>query len=174
MSEKQQSGSRQASQHAPRLYLVGQQPPERDPHSIEAELQGFYRRRRARVLEYLRGARPRTGDLAAHEFVDRIHNEWRQQFATRELPDTDPVERTFWFALFLIEELELVRGLPREQREPPSEPRFDFVKTELRYEMLVVADLLEDGEPLPPEHFASRPGERGISGLVVDETWDSE
>lgn len=173
MSEKQQRRARQQQRQGPALCIVGQPSAHPESDAIAAELQRFYRSRRKTVVAYLRGERPGENDLAPHEFVDRIHNEWRQQFATRGVPETAPAERTFWFALFLIEEHDVLGDVPVFASDPVTTlPRVGRLGAELRVEMLEIANLLERGKPLPPQLYVSRPGEKSLEEMLWAEDMD--
>ena len=153
MSERQQRKARQQKRQGSMLCIVAPTRPDPGPaaNSIAPELRRFYANRRVAVVEYLRGERPRGNELAPHEFVDRVHNEWRQQFASRNVPGTVPAERTFWFALFLIEEHDVLGDVHIFETDPVTNtPRANQLGAEMRVEMLEVARLLELGKPLPP------------------------
>ena len=120
--------------------------------ACSAALSGFYGRWQQSVLAYLTGARPCGRDPARHEFVDRIHSEWRQQFGQLNLPDALPAERTFWKALEQIETWSPVAGLTRTPRTEGA--------MRIRVEELAVR--LADWRGLPRGCHAYRPGERRV------------
>jgi hypothetical protein len=108
----------------------------------------FLERHRPLLLRHLEGTAPVWGrESEALEYVDSVLTEWRERFGEVALPEADPVERTFWFALYQLEEL-------AERPDARSDPYVQYmmeILTEVR-------ELLRHQQPLPECRFiATRP-----------------
>ncbi|MBD3649086.1 MAG: hypothetical protein HUJ31_16910 [Pseudomonadales bacterium] len=120
----------------------------------------FLYRNREQLLRYLDGKVPRRRkDAAALQFVDQVVGEWSRLFGGRELPPPTRKERTFWYTLYLFEE---IQEMPRGHR---TDPWFNLQKRNLDR----LRELLRNNADLPPEFFATRPGEEDWGD---DEDWD--
>ena len=104
---------------------------------------------RSVLLRYLDSTAPASAEeVDALGYVESVLAEWHGLFDETELPHPGPEERTFWFALYQLEEL---AELPAPHIEP--------------YEKLLMDDLVEAREllrqrlPPPLEHrfLAARP-----------------
>lgn len=123
-------------------------------------IEEFLYRNREQLLRYLDGKAPRTRkDAGPLQFVDQVVGEWMRLFGGKKLPAPTRKERTFWYALYLFEE---VREMPHAHR---SDPWFDLQRKNLDR----MRELLRNNADLPPEFFASRPGEDDWGD---DEDWD--
>jgi hypothetical protein len=117
----------------------------------EATTQGherFIEHQRLVLLRYLDGTAPGSAEeLDALGYVESVLTVWQEVFGKSELTDPSPEERTFWFALYQLEELV-------ETSDPHIDP----------YEKLLMENLVEGRELLRhrqslPEHrlMATRP-----------------
>ena len=113
--------------------------------------QQFIDRHRPTLLRYLDAPAPATAARPdALSYVDTVLTEWHEQFGPSELADPDARERTFWFALYQLEELAELEG-------PGIEP----YKELLMQNLLQVRELLRHRQPLPEDRFmATRPDGR--------------
>jgi hypothetical protein len=108
----------------------------------------FIDRHRLILQRYLDGKTPASEqEPDALGYVESVLTEWQETFANSDLSDPSAVERTFWFALYLLEELV---ELPGSYIDP--------------YEKLMMTNLAEARELLRhrrslPEHrfIATRP-----------------
>jgi hypothetical protein len=90
-----------------------------------------------------------AGQPGPLEFIDEVLNSWSQFAEGRVLREPSQQERTFWFALYQLEELV----------EYPPMDRLDPYEGILMQNLAEVRELLRDGGILPDGFFASRPGE---------------
>ena len=90
-----------------------------------------------------------VGQPGPLEFFDEVLNSWSQFAEGRVLREPSQQERTFWFALYQLEELV----------EYPPMDRLDPYEAILMQNLAEVRELLRDGGILPDGFFASRPGE---------------
>lgn len=112
------------------------------------EHERFLDRHRLELLRYLDGVAPGAAEEPdAPGFVETVLTAWLERFGRAELADPTPEERTFWFALYQLEELV-------ERPGPHVDP----------YEKLMMEHLIEARESLRqrralPEHrfMATRP-----------------
>ena len=66
----------------------------------------FIEHQRLVLLRYLDGTAPGSAEeLDALGYVESVLAEWQEVFGKSELTDPSPEERTFWFALYQLEEL---------------------------------------------------------------------
>lgn len=119
--------------------------------ALQDRHQQFINRHRPRLLRYLDApARATAPGPDALSYVDTVLTEWHEQFDLSELADPDARERTFWFALYQLEELAELKG-------PGIEP----YKEILMQDLLQVRELLRHRQPLPEDRFmATRPDGR--------------
>ena len=119
------------------------------------ELDAFFSRHRTRLLRYLDGEAPSaTSDPGPLEYVDEVLNEWQNLFSNQTLTNPLPEERTFWYALYQLEDLvefPVTRGL-------------DPYEGIMMRQLAVVRERLRDRSALPDGFFATRPGE-GLTAL---------
>jgi hypothetical protein len=104
---------------------------------------------RSVLLRYLDGTAPASAeDADALGYVESVLAEWHGLFDETELPSPGPEERTFWFALYQLEEL---AELPAPHVEP--------YERLLRDELVEARELLRQRRPPPSEHgfMATRP-----------------
>jgi hypothetical protein len=108
----------------------------------------FIDRHRPVLLRYLDGTVPASAKQPdALGYVESVLTEWHELFDESELPDPDPVERTFWYALYQLEEL-------AEMPAPHIDP---YEKLMMEY-LVEVRELLRNRQPLPEHRFiATRP-----------------
>ena len=108
----------------------------------------FIDRHRLVLLRYLDGTAPGSAEQPdALGFIEKVLSAWQELFGESELADPSPEERTFWFTLYLLEDL-----LETSDRQIcPYE--------QLLMENLVeVRELLRRRRPLPGHRFmATRP-----------------
>ncbi len=66
---------------------------------------------RLMLLRYLDGKAGRSDkELDALGYIDSVLAEWQEAFSNSELTGPSPEERTFWFALYLLEDLLEIPG----------------------------------------------------------------
>lgn len=108
----------------------------------------FLERHRSLLLRQLEDKAPARGrECEALEYVDSVLTEWHERFGDAALPTTDAVERTFWYALYQLEEL----AARPDARSDPYVQHMMEVLTEVR-------ELLRHNQPLPECRFiATRP-----------------
>jgi hypothetical protein len=116
--------------------------------TIRPDHERFVDRHRPVLLRYLDGTAPvSTEEPDALGYVERVLTEWRELFDESNIGEPTREERTFWYALYQLEEL-------AELPSPHSDPY-----EELLLENLVeVRELLRNRQPLPEHRFmATRP-----------------
>lgn len=108
----------------------------------------FLDRHRLNLLRYLDGVAPASAEKPdALSYVDSVLTTWLERFGKSELADPSPEERTFWFALYQLEELVEIPG-------PYVDPYEKFLM-----EILIEArESLRHRRALPEHRFmATRP-----------------
>jgi len=114
------------------------------------DVESFLMEQRQKLLRYLDGEAPAsTDDPGPLDYVEQVLAAWSRQFAGRRLDAPTSRERSFWFALYLLEELTENRA-----QDPP-----DPYEAILLQNLAEVRELLRNGQELPERYFASRPGE---------------
>ena len=114
------------------------------------EIAAFLQHHRSSLLRYLDGEAPRKpGDPDALDFVYSVLDDWAAKFNGRRLPEPCLRERTFWFALYQLEELGDIGG--RDIVDPYELLMLDNLK--------IVREALRNNADLPAGCFATRPGE---------------
>ena len=83
------------------------------------------------------------------EFIDEVLSSWSKFTDGRILREPNLQERTFWFALYQLEELV----------ENPVTEQLDPYEGILMQQLAQVREILRAGGILPDRFFASRPGE---------------
>jgi hypothetical protein len=110
----------------------------------------FLQLRQPKLLEYLDGIAPKSpGEPGSLEFVEQVLDEWSRFSTGRTLEAPRPKERTFWFALYQLEELV----------ENPAHGELDPYEGVLMRNLAQVRELLRDWCELPEGFHATRPGE---------------
>jgi hypothetical protein len=110
--------------------------------------EGFLDRHRPVLLRYLDGTAPTSKEEPdALGYVESVLTEWHELFDGSKIGNPTAEERTFWYALYQLEEL-------AELPSPHSDPY-----EELLMENLVeVRELLRNRQSLPEHRFmATRP-----------------
>jgi hypothetical protein len=88
-----------------------------------------------------------TKELDVLGYVESVLTAWQEVFGKSELTDPSPEERTFWFALYQLEELV----------ENPC-PHIDPYEKHLMENLVEVRELLRHRRALPEHRFmATRP-----------------
>jgi hypothetical protein len=112
------------------------------------DMRKYLEHHRCRLLRYLDGEAPATSDEPdAWAYIEIVLDEWHNRFSEGELPEPEPEERTFWFALYQLEEL----------TELPSAGNPDPYETVLMKNLARVRELLRKRRPLPRDFIATRP-----------------
>lgn len=103
------------------------------------------------LLSYLDGTVPtKAGELDALGYIEKVLTEWHEQFGHDEIADPDRREKTFWYALYQLEELV-------ETCSPDINPYEAF----LMQNLVEVREMLRNRQPLPGHRFmATRPDGR--------------
>lgn len=110
----------------------------------------FLRHYRLKLLAYLDGTEPSSPkELGPLDFVEHVLDEWSQIPPACKLGAPCPQERTFWFALYQLEEL----------AENPVRGGVDPYEGVLMRNLAQVRELLRDWRGLPDGFHATRPGE---------------
>lgn len=112
------------------------------------EHERFIDRHRLNLLRYLDGTAPESAEEPdALAYVDSVLAAWQEVFGKSELAGPSLEERTFWFALYQLEELVENSG-----------PHIDSYEKLLMENLVEVRELLRHRQPLPEHRFiASRP-----------------
>lgn len=114
------------------------------------DIEKFLQNHRPKLLRYLDGKAPQLpNDLGPLEYVELVLDEWSRTFAGRNLRATCLKERTFWFALYQLEELV----------ENPVRGRLDPYERVLLENLSHVRELLREWRELPERFYATRPSE---------------
>jgi hypothetical protein len=108
----------------------------------------FIDHQRPLLLRYIDGKAPGSvEDPDALGYVEGVLKAWQEAFGQAELTNPSPEERTFWFALYLLEELVELSG-----------PHVDPYEKILMENLNEVGELLRHCRPLPEHRFmATRP-----------------
>ena len=110
--------------------------------------QSFVDRHRPVLLRYLDGTAPASAEEPdALGYVESVLTEWCELFDESKMGNPTPEERTFWYALYQLEEL-------AELPIPHSDPYEKLLMENL----VEVRELLRNRQPLPEHRFmATRP-----------------
>jgi hypothetical protein len=112
------------------------------------DVRKYLEHHRFRLLRYLDGEAPASSDEPdAQAYIEIALEEWHKRFSEAELPEAEAEERTFWFALYQLEEL----------TELPSASNPDPYEATLMKNLARVRELLRKRRPLPREFIATRP-----------------
>lgn len=124
---------------------------ERQSRAAQDRHQRFIDRQRLVLLSYLDGKMPAISHQPnVLDYIESVLTEWEEQFRHDEIASPDPRERTFWHALYQLEEL---------VEAPGSD--IDPYETLLMQNLVEVRELLRNQQPLPPQRFmATRPDGR--------------
>ena len=108
----------------------------------------FIERQRPVLLRYLDGIAPGLpDDSGALCYVESVLNAWQEAFGQSELANPSSEERTFWFALYLV-----------EGSVETSGPYIDPYEKLLMENLVDARELLRHCRPLPEHRFmAIRP-----------------
>jgi hypothetical protein len=113
-------------------------------------IEQFLQLHRQKLLAYLDGIAPESpGEPGPLEFVEKVLDDWSRFSTGRTLAAPHPRERTFWFALYQLEELV----------EYPVRGAIDPYEGILMQNLAQVRELLRSGSELPDGFHATRPGE---------------
>jgi len=105
---------------------------------------------RPKLLNYLDGIAPNSPEeLGPLEFVEQVLDEWSRFSTGRTLGVPCSSERTFWFALYQLEELV----------ENPIQVGLDPYESIVMHNLAQVRELLRGLRELPVGFHATRPGE---------------
>jgi hypothetical protein len=108
----------------------------------------FIDRHRLVLLRYLDGTAPGSSkEPDALGYVESVLTAWQEVFGKSELTDPSPEERTFWFALYQLEELVELPG-----------PHIDAYEKLLMENLVEIRELLRHRRSIPEHRFmATRP-----------------
>jgi hypothetical protein len=113
-------------------------------------IEKFLQLHRQRLLAYLDGVAPESPEEPGpKEFVEQVLEDWSRLSAGKKLGVPRPRERTFWFALYQLEELV----------EYPVRGDLDSYEGILMQNLAQVRELLRVWKELPDGFHATRPGE---------------
>jgi hypothetical protein len=114
------------------------------------DVEEFLQEHRLKLLRYLDGIAPVSADdPGPMDYVEQVLDEWSRLYSGRELDEPCLRERTFWFALYQLEELV----------ENPVKGQLDPYEAVLLKILAEVKELLRDWQELPEKYYATRPGE---------------
>lgn len=113
------------------------------------DIETFLEHYRLRLLRLLDSGSLDTVDSDPLAFVDRVLEDWSRMAAQNILQPPRPSERTFWFALYQLEEI----------AEQPASPNPDPYIGILMQHLVMARELLRENQGLPEGFFATRPGE---------------
>ncbi len=110
----------------------------------------FLQEHRLKLLRYLDGIAPVSpDDPGPINYLGQVLDEWSRLCSGQELDGPCLRERTFWFALYQLEELV----------ENPVSGQLDPYEAVLLENLAEVRELLRDWKVLPEKYYATRPGE---------------
>lgn len=125
----------------------------------------FVYRNREQLLRYLDGEAPSTHlDPGPLEFVDLVIADWLKLFGRKKIQAPTRRERTFWYTLYLFEEM---------QEVPPDHQSDPFVNMQ-QENLARLRELLRNNAELPAEFYATRPGEDFEETDWLEEELDRE
>jgi hypothetical protein len=114
------------------------------------DINEFIEQYRPNLLLYLDANTMRSPEQSGPlEFVEEVIDSWYKFAEGRVLREPSLQERTFWFALYQLEDLV----------EFPATDQLHPYEAILMQNLAEVRELLRDRGKLPDEFFASRPGE---------------
>ena len=114
-------------------------------------LDTFLETHKVKLLSYLDDKAPESEkDPGPSDYIDEVLRQWSTLSPGNKLDEATREERTFWFALYLLEDL---------IEDPPLQERLDPYEAVLMKKLGQVTELLRSGKPLPDGDFATRPGE---------------
>jgi hypothetical protein len=103
----------------------------------------FIEHQRLVLQRYLDGTAPGSAEeLDALGYVESVLTAWQELFGKSELTDPSAEERTFWFALYQVEEL-----------VETSDPHIDPYEKLLMENLVEVRELLRHRQSLPEYRF---------------------
>lgn len=114
------------------------------------DINDFLKQHRQRLLQYLEP----NGKLPPEEpgplqFVDEVLDAWSEFSRNRQLAEPGDKERTFWFALYQLEEIV----------ENPVKAQLDPYEGILMQNLVMAREALKQWKKLPDGLYATRPGE---------------
>lgn len=111
----------------------------------------FIETNRLVLLTYLDRKIPANAkEPSALDYVESVLMQWHEHFGHVALEEPDARERTFWFALYQLEDLAEFPG-----------PRIDPYEKIMMKNLVEVRELLRNRQPLPEKRFmATRPDGR--------------
>ena len=123
---------------------------ERRAQLVMDDVEEFLQVHRQKLLRYLDGEAPLSSDdPGPMDYVAQVLDEWSGYFSGRVLRVPCLRERTFWFALYQLEELV----------ENPVQGNLDSYEAVLLQSLAEVREILRGWQELPEKYYATRPGE---------------
>jgi len=117
------------------------------------DVRRFLSYHRNRLLRYLDGIAPEgSKEPDALRYIEEVLAEWSRLPNDGKRVPADRVERTFWYALYSLEEL---------VANPPS-GGLDPYEAILLEKLATVRALLRQDKKLPAGHYATRPDELAL------------
>jgi hypothetical protein len=114
------------------------------------DINEFIEHYRPKLLIYLDAKTGKSPEqLGPLEFIEEVLDSWSKFADGRTLGEPSLPERTFWFALYQLEDLV----------EFPAAGQLDPYEGILMQNLAEMRELLRDGGELPDGFYASRPGE---------------
>jgi hypothetical protein len=114
------------------------------------DINDFFEHHQPNLLYYLDAKPGRSpNEPGPLEFVEKVLDDWSDFAEGRQLREPSSRERTFWFALYQLEELV----------ETPVTGKLDPYEGILMQNLAKVRELLREWHELPEGFHATRPGE---------------
>lgn len=117
-----------------------------DKAANDNSYKGYLKRHQAALVNLIRDGNHSSETGIA--FVEQVLNEWSEHFAQLPLEEATPEERSFWYTLYLMEQV--------AEDASYGAPECSYI-AEMKAELLEMATLLEDCSDIPEGCWATRP-----------------